>query len=90
MPLDLADACGGTDDAESVWLFATAMFARNPFLVEGTLLPAINVGGQTATVGALVGSLLGALHGAQAFPNAWHDGLAARADVLRAADALGR
>ncbi len=88
VPLDLADACGGTDDAERAWLFAVAMFARNPFLVEGTLLSSINVGGQTATVGALVGSLLGALHGAQAFPNEWHEGLAARGDVLRAAEAL--
>lgn len=75
-PLDLQDACGGTDEApEQAWAFAVAMFTRNPLLVEGTLLSAVNVGGAAATVGALVGSLLGALHGAEAFPAEWRAGL---------------
>ncbi len=75
-PLDLQERCNGTGDApDEAWPFAVAMFTRNPFLVEATLLSAINVGGAAATVGALVGSLLGALHGAAAFPQDWRDGL---------------
>ncbi len=82
-PLDLADACGGTDTAESAWLFGVAMFARNPKLVEATLLSAVNVGGWASIVGATAGSLLGALNGWSAFPAEWRDGLT-QSDDLRA------
>ncbi len=78
-PLDLHDRCGGTGAApDEAVPFALAMLARNPHLVEATLLSAINVGGAAATVGALVGSLLGALHGADAFPPDWRAGAAAQ------------
>ncbi|MEM8600213.1 MAG: ADP-ribosylglycohydrolase family protein [Bacteroidota bacterium] len=90
-PLDLQDACGGTGArASESWPFALAMFARNPHLPEATLLSAINVGGDANSVGAMCGALLGALNGADAFPQAWHDGLEARDEILAAADALGR
>ena len=82
-PLDLADVCGETDTAESAWLFGLAMFARNPHLVEATLLSAVNVGGWASIVGATAGSLLGALNGWSAFPAEWRDGLSG-ADELRA------
>jgi len=89
-PLDLAEACDGAGTyADEAVPFALAMFARNPDLVEATLLSAINAGGDTATVGALVGALLGARHGAEAFPAEWTDGLLARPDVQTAAEALG-
>ncbi len=75
-PLDLQDLCDGTGAAtDEAWPFALAMVARNPTLLEATMLPAINVGGAASTVGALVGAMLGALHGWAAFPEAWREGL---------------
>lgn len=75
-PLDLQDLCDGTGTyADEAWPFAAAMFARNPGLLEATLLSAINVGGDADTVGAMTGALLGALHGWSAFPQEWRDGL---------------
>ncbi len=70
-PLDLQDLCDGTGAAaDEAWPFAVAMVARNPLLLEATLLPAINVGGAASAIGACVGALVGALHGWAAFP-AW-------------------
>jgi ADP-ribosylglycohydrolase len=70
-PLDLQDLCDGTGPAaDEAWPFAVAMVARNPLLLEATLLPAINVGGAASAIGACVGALVGALHGWAAFP-AW-------------------
>lgn len=75
-PLDLQDRCGGTGRAaDEAWPFAVAMVARNPQLLEATVLPAINVGGAASAVGACVGALVGALHGWQAFPAEWREGL---------------
>ncbi len=88
-PLDLRDACEGvTVRASSSWPFALIMFLRNPQLIEATLLSAINVGGDTDTVGAMVGSLLGSLHGWKAFPAPWKEGLEAGDRLLQEADAL--
>lgn len=82
VPLDLQDRCDGTGPlAEEAWPFAVAMFARAPHLIEASLLSAVNVGGDADTVGALLGALLGALHGWSAFPEAWREGLEARADL---------
>ncbi|MDX1419880.1 MAG: ADP-ribosylglycohydrolase family protein [Rubricoccaceae bacterium] len=75
-PLDLQDRCGGTGTAaDEAFPFAAAMFVRNPLLVEATLLSAVNVGGASSAVGALVGALLGARNGWTAFPGAWREGL---------------
>ncbi len=75
-PLDLQDLCDGTgDQADEAWPFTVAMVARNPLLLEATVLPAVNVGGAASAVGSLVGSLVGALHGWQAFPADWREGL---------------
>ena len=75
-PLDLQDRCGGTGPAaDEAWPFAVAMVARDPLLLEATVLPAINVGGAASAVGACVGALVGALHGWQAFPADWREGL---------------
>ncbi len=88
-PLDLQDLCDGTGPAaDEAWPFAVAMLARNPTLLEATLLPAINVGGDAPTVGACLGALLGALHGWAAFPDDWREGLEDRARLEAAADAL--
>jgi ADP-ribosylglycohydrolase len=75
-PLDLHDRAGGTGDApEHAFPFAVAMFAREPALVEATLLSAVNVGGAAAAVGSIAGALLGAFNGWSAFPDAWRVGL---------------
>ena len=88
-PLDLQDLCNGTGSAaDEAFPFALAMVAHGPDLVEATLLSAINVGGDTAAVGAMVGAMLGALHGASAFPAAWLDGLEDGAAIRAEADAL--
>lgn len=88
-PLDLRDVCGGVSvRADEAWPFAAAMFARGPHLVENTLLSAINVGGDADTVGAMLGALLGGLHGWSAFPDAWREGLEARAEFKAQAEAF--
>ena len=75
-PLDLQDRCDGTDAAaDEAWPFAVAMVARNPELLEATVLPAINVGGAASAIGACIGALVGALHGWAAFPAEWREGL---------------
>lgn len=80
LPLDLQDRCDGTGfQPDQAWPFAVAMFARNPDLVEGTILSAINVGGDAATIGACTGALIGALHGREAFPTAWRAQVEGRA-----------
>jgi ADP-ribosylglycohydrolase len=86
-PLDLLDRCDGVGVAAGeAWPFAVAMFARNPGLNEATLLSAINVGGDTDTVGAMTGALLGALHGWSAFPDGWQTGLEDADRLLAEAD----
>lgn len=88
-PLDLRDLCGGVSvRADEAWPYAVAMFARGPHLVENSLLSAINVGGDADTTGAMLGALLGALHGWSAFPDEWHDGLEARAELEAQAKAF--
>ncbi len=88
-PLDLRDACEGiTVRAASSWPFVIAMFLRNPLLLEASLLSAINVGGDTDTVGAMLGSLLGALHGWEAFPADWKTHLEQQKQLLAEADAF--
>ena len=87
-PLDLQDICNGTGGyASESWPFAVAMFARNPTLVEATLLSAVNVGGDADTVGAMTGALLGALNGWPAFPAAWQDDLEDASRLTSEADA---
>jgi ADP-ribosylglycohydrolase len=75
-PLDLQDLCDGTGPAaDEAWPFAVAMVARNPELLEATVLPAINVGGAASVIGTCVGALVGALHGWAAFPAEWREEL---------------
>jgi ADP-ribosylglycohydrolase len=88
-PLDLQDRCNGTGDrADEAFPFAVAMAAREPTLVEATLLSAVNVGGAAAAVGAMTGALLGAFNGWSAFPAEWRFGLEDAGRLLAEADAL--
>lgn len=89
IPLDLNELCDGAGfDADESWPFAVAMFARNPRLIEATLLSAINMGGDADTIGAMLGALLGACHGWSAFPDDWKYGLEERQRLLDEADAF--
>ena len=93
-PLDLQDRCNGTgSEADEAFPFAAARVARNPDLVEATMLAAINVGGDASAIGAITGALLGAINGWSAFPADWREGLedgeGLRADAFRLTEALG-
>ncbi len=86
-PLDLHDRAGGTGDAaDQAFPFAAAMFAREPALVEATLLSAINVGGATSATGAIAGALLGAFNGWTSFPDEWRAGLPGAVHLITEAD----
>jgi ADP-ribosyl-[dinitrogen reductase] hydrolase len=88
-PLDLQDRCNGTGPAaDEAFPFAVAMFARNPALVEATLLSAVNVGGAASAVGAMTGALLGACNGWGAFPAEWRERLEDAARLEAEAEAL--
>jgi poly(ADP-ribose) glycohydrolase ARH3 len=54
----------------ALWSFLSAF--EDP---EEALIRAINLGGDTDTIGALTGSLAGAYHGINAFPRRWLDAL---------------
>jgi ADP-ribosylglycohydrolase len=59
-PLDLQDRCAGTGPAaDEAWPFAVAMAARNPTLLEATLLSAVNVGGDAPPSGPAPGHCSG-------------------------------
>lgn len=86
-PLDLQDRCAGTGaEADTSWPYALAMMARNPGLIEATLLSGINVGGDADTIGAFLGGMMGSLHGWSAFPAEWRDGLEDADRLLEEAD----
>ena len=86
-PLDLQDLCDGTGaEADTSWPYALAMMARNPGLIEATLLSGINVGGDADTIGAFLGGMLGSLHGWSAFPDEWRKGLEEADRLLKEAD----
>ncbi len=54
----------------ALWSFLSAW--EDP---EEALIRAVNLGGDTDTIGALAGSLTGAYHGINAFPRRWRDAL---------------
>lgn len=86
-PLDLQDAAGGTGaPPDEAWPFAVAMLARNPMLIDASLLSAINVGGDAPTIGACLGAMLGALHGVSELPASWRERVEARSRLEEVAD----
>ena len=92
-PLDLQDVCDGTGSAaDEAFPFAVAMASRGVELAEATVLSAVNVGGDTAAIGAMTGALVGAVHGAEAFPATWletlEDAEAIRAEAHALVDAM--
>ena len=57
---------------------------------EGAVLAAVNLGGDTDTIGATTGQLAGAVFGASAIPKRWVDGLHAADRITDLARALHR
>lgn len=55
---------------------------------EEGLVRAVNLGGDAATLGAVVGALLGARFGEQAIPERWYESLRNREPLEKAADKL--
>ncbi len=53
-------------------LWAALRYIDNP---EEAIIQAVNLGGDTDTIGAMTGALVGALHGDQWFPSRWYQQL---------------
>jgi len=53
-------------------LWAALRFIDDP---EEAIIQAVNLGGDTDTIGAMTGALVGALHGGQWFPSRWYEKL---------------
>ena len=68
---------------------ALLLFARQPGLGDA-VQTAVNLGGDTAGIGALVGALGGALHGVKSIPSAWLAGLQNRDFIQGRAEALAQ
>ncbi|MBS1253169.1 MAG: ADP-ribosyl-[dinitrogen reductase] glycohydrolase [Anaerolineales bacterium] len=64
------------------------MFAKHFEDLENALAVAVNLGGDTDTIGAMVGTLAGALHGYSAIPARWREGLRNHDAIYARAEAL--
>ncbi|WP_303721267.1 ADP-ribosylglycohydrolase family protein [Malonomonas rubra] len=70
-------------------LWAALRFIDDP---EEAIVQAVNLGGDTDTIGAMTGALVGALHGDQWFPTRWYEqlenGTAGRDELIEVAERL--
>lgn len=70
-------------------LWAALRFCDDP---EEAIIQAVNLGGDTDTIGAMTGALVGALHGDNWFPRRWADnlenGVAGRDELISVAEKL--
>ena len=55
---------------------------------EAAVIEAVNLGGDTDTIGAVTGQLAGAIHGAAAIPRRWREGLHAADRIAELAQRL--
>lgn len=72
---EVADIVGtGVRSAESVptAIWAALRYGSDP---EEAIIRAVNLGGDTDTIGAMTGALVGALHGDGWFPSRWFDSM---------------
>ena len=73
---------------------ALFLFWRHGEDPERALEEAVELGGDTDTVAAILGAMLGAMHGAQGFPVRWReslrDGVVTQEGLRQAAGAMGR
>lgn len=70
-------------------IWAALRFADNP---EEAIIQAVNLGGDTDTIGAMTGALVGALHGDTWFPQRWFEqlenGPSGRDEIIRIGESL--
>ncbi len=70
-------------------LWAALRYLEDP---EEAIVQAVNLGGDSDTIGAMTGALVGALHGERWFPNRWYDNLEngrnGRDQLIRVAEQL--
>ena len=69
---------------------AVYLFARYFEDLEEALIVAVNLGGDTDSIGAMVGAMAGALHGYSALPARWREGLCNHDAIYARAEALAR
>ncbi len=67
---------------------ALLIFAKIPHHTEEAIVTAVNAGGDTTGIGAMVGALAGALNGSGSLPGRWLAHLEAREHIERLAEAL--
>jgi poly(ADP-ribose) glycohydrolase ARH3 len=91
-PREAARRLGTTGRASRSVPAAVWAFLSQVEDVEGAVVRAVNLGGDTDTIGAMAGALAGAYHGASAFPSRWvevlENGPKGRDHVLGLADRL--
>lgn len=93
LSLTLADALGQIGTGGFVLETVPAallLFARFPDDLEGAVVAAVNAGGDTDSVAAIVGSFSGAYNGANAIPHRWLAGLENASLIADQAKALYR
>jgi len=83
---DLGHPCRGV--ALTGVVAAIYFFLRYRERCRDALIEAVNAGGDTDSVGAIVGALCGAAGGEEAIPEAWREGLRAGDQIRLRADAL--
>ncbi len=71
-------------------VMAVYLFARFGADLETALIQAINLGGDTDSIGAMVGTMTGARHGYSAIPARWRSGLRNHDAIYARARALAR
>jgi ADP-ribosylglycohydrolase len=71
-------------------IVAIYLFARHYEDFEELLMTAVNLGGDTDSIGAMVGTMAGALHGYSAIPVRWCAGLRNHDPIYARAEALAR
>lgn len=69
---------------------ALLIFAKIPHHTEEAIVTAVNAGGDTASIGAMVGTFAGALNGAGSLPGRWLGSLEARGHLGHLAETLYR
>jgi ADP-ribosylglycohydrolase len=80
-----SSACYISDSLPAL-LYLAFKYAGDP---EAALVSNTNVGGENCHRGSALGALMGTLHGPAGWPARWVQGLAARAEVQREAEAFG-
>jgi ADP-ribosylglycohydrolase len=91
LPLDVGLGYTGTAvRAMEAVPAALLIFARTPHHTEEAIVTAVNAGGDTTGIGAMVGALAGALNGSSSLPGRWLAHLESKEHIENLAEALYR